>query len=154
MITPHHPILEEIARQVGVPTKALFDACFQLFEGTEEVADFGEALSLSNAAVFSEEAIQRLPESIRDAVREMEASRATKRTEICNHIAQSLGRSLEAGDSEWRAEVEQLADAAIRTWEWGPELEHPSGPPTPLLLQKLLHEYCDMGATIHSFVHR
>jgi hypothetical protein len=153
---PRKSSIEAIARDLDVPVDALMAALSELFEGIESPEDLGDAVGLSVSAVFSEDVILSLPADIQDYVRAKEAKRAATRSQILDCIAQSLGHpeGFATAADEVRIETEALADSAIRSWEWGPELDHPGGggPPIKTELQRLLHEHYELGADVHAFV--
>ncbi len=115
--------------------------------------DSGEVLGRSARKVPSESEIAALPEPTAGTVRELEARRAAKMTEILGYIAALMGhKNLASLDAETRMAVERTAQEFVEHWAREAELAMPSGTPVTTGMQQLLHEHYELGKEIHAYL--
>jgi hypothetical protein len=112
----------------------------------------GEDASRPSASRMPSDAdIAALPERIASIVRELEAKRAAKLTELLGCIATAMGHEdLVSLDAETRRAIERTAREFVEHWERKAKIGKHSGPLITADLQRLLHEHYELVENIHA----
>ncbi len=156
--------IEQRAKELGLTVDELHEFTSLLFgdqpdEAARDQPDAaardqpagGDAFGPSVSRVPSESEIAALPERTASIVRELEAKRAAKLTEILGCIATLMGhKDLASLDAQTRAAIERTALEVVEHWERKAELAKPSRPLITTNLQRLLHEHYELGENIHA----
>jgi hypothetical protein len=98
----------------------------------------------------SESEIAALPERTAIVIRELEAKRAAKLTEILSSTGSLMGHEdFVSLDAETRSAIERMVQEAVERWAWEVKLV---GPLITTKLERLLHEHYELTETLRAFL--